>query len=253
MTVSIISSIPENVIHFNNQVCLFKCSKRFINKQDFASQSVEMSEEEEREEEEEEEDEEDKDEKEGEEEDEIEEDNESDEEESENEEEEEDEEEEHEDGEEESEKEDDESEEDGLISDIDDRLFSVSSIPSDHVVHFDDHTILFKNSKRFFNHGLTLPPIKQLENESRKEGDDYDEVEEEQEEEVREEGEGEDLEGKGSEDSNKTSGEVYTSSSVVVGASNYNGEENHHTVTTSSLTQKNSHTLYNVPVSTLLI
>ncbi len=54
-SVSIISSIPENVIHFNNQICLFKCSKRFINKQDLAPQSVEMSEEEDNVEEEEEE------------------------------------------------------------------------------------------------------------------------------------------------------------------------------------------------------
>ncbi len=53
-SVSIISSIPENVIHFNNQICLFKCSKRYINKQDLAPQSVEMSEEEDNVEEEEE-------------------------------------------------------------------------------------------------------------------------------------------------------------------------------------------------------
>ncbi len=137
---SIILSIPENVIHFNNQICLLKCSKRFISNQDFASQSIEKSQEEEEE-----------------------------------------------DNIEEEEKGRERRrimslmkrrqrmrmrirmkmvkrrnlkrkmmfEEDCLSSDLDDRLFSILRIPSDHIMHYDQHKIIFKYSRRFFNHDLT--------------------------------------------------------------------------------------------------
>ncbi len=131
-TLSVTSSIPENVIHFNTRIRLFKSSsERFLNHQDLESHSIEKSETEEEEEEEEEE--------KGKEE---------------------------EDGEEESEEDDDDSEESV------DKLSYISSIPSDHIIHFDNQRVLFKYSQRFFNCDLASRSIKESGNESRKEQDD---------------------------------------------------------------------------------
>ncbi len=248
------SSTPENVMHFNTQLCLFKCSKRFFNNQDLASQSIEMSEgEEESEKKDDGEDEEEMDEdNDTEEEERAEEKDESEEEEESQDEEDEDEEEkDKEDEEKEFEEEDDETEgsvNDCLSSDVNERSFYSSSIPSDHVLHFDHHTILFKYSKRFFCLDLTSPSIEKSENEL-KEDDNEEEIVEEEEDKVN--GLGEEEEGIVSEDCIEMSDEVNSSPSTVVEASNYNrdGEENPHTVK-PSLTQKTSHTSCNVPVST---
>ncbi len=51
------------------------------------------------------------------------------------------------------------SEEDCLSSDLDDRLFSILRIPSDHIMHCDQQKIIFKYSRRFFNHDLTSPSV----------------------------------------------------------------------------------------------
>ncbi len=251
-SISIMSSIPENVMHFNTQLCLFKCSKRFFNNQDLASQSIEMSEGEE--ESEKEDDGEELDEEDDTEVKDIEEEN--NESEKGEEEMEEDEDVEEKDEEDESEEEDDESEEsvnDCLTSDLDDKSFYSSSISSDHVLHFDHHTTPFKYSKRFFNHDLTSRSIEESEDESRKEHNDHDE-EEEEEEKDKEDGEGEQSEGKVSEDYSITSDDLYCSPSVVVEASNYNGdgEENPHAVK-YSLIQRTSHNSRNVPVSSSII
>ncbi len=254
-SISIMSSIPENVMHFNTQLCLFKCSKRFFNNQDLASQSIEMSEgEEESEKEDDGEDEEEMDEDNDteEEEERAEEKDESEEEEESQDEEDEDEEEkDKEDEEKEFKEEDDETEgsvNDCLSSDVNERSFYSSSIPSDHVLHFDHHTILFKYSKRFFCLDLTSPSIEKSENELKEDDNEEEKVEEEDD---KEDGHGEEEEGKVSEDCIEMSDEVNSFPSTVVEASNYNrdGEEIPHTVK-PSLTQRTSHTSCNVPVST---